>query len=452
MRRGMTGRSAVALLALLALAGCGTLLDPVPKPRLPGERISVLTLDRRLEPDPQLKELAIRLPRPFENTEWPEAGGYPNHAMQHLALGDNVKTVWTASAGDGSSRYGRVLAPPVIGGGRVFTMDAGSTISAFDGKSGQRLWSVDVAPADAGKAYGGGVAYAGGRVFVGTGYAQIVALDAASGKEIWRQSVVAPLRGAPTVADGRVFAITVDNQLPALAAADGRQLWTHSGTPETAGLLGGASPAVEGDVVIAAYSSGELYALRVENGRPLWSDNLALTQRTDAISALADIRGRPVIDRGVVYAISHSGRMVAIDLRTGERIWEQDIGGTQTPWIAGDFVYLLTNSEELVCLTRRDGRVRWVAELPRYGDPKDKSDPMSWAGPVLAGNRLVVVSSDGEAMSYSPYTGKPLGRIELPGGIFVAPALADGTLFFLTDDAELVAMRGSSQLSAVSSQ
>ncbi|MBV9523456.1 MAG: PQQ-binding-like beta-propeller repeat protein [Alphaproteobacteria bacterium] len=440
----MGWRRVFLLLPAMALGGCSLfdgLLGPPHKDPLPGERISVLSLDRRLEPDPELSQLVIRLPRPVVNKEWPEAGGYPNHAMQHLALGDNIKTEWTTSVGDGSSRYGRILAAPIAGGDRVFTMDAGSTVSAFDRRTGKRIWEVDVAPEDAGRAYGGGLAYAAGRVFVGTGYAQVLALDAATGKEIWRHGVAAPLRSAPTVADGRVFAVTVDNQLEAIAAEDGHQLWTHTGTPETAGLLGGASPAVEGDVVVVAYSSGELFALRVENGRQLWSDNLALTRRTDAISALADIRGRPVIDRGSVYAISHSGRMVAIDLRSGERSWEQDIGGTETPWVAGDFIYLVTNENELVCLTRRDGRIRWVAELPRYENPEKKKGAMTWAGPVLAGDRLVIVASNGETLSYSPYTGEPLGRVELPEGAFVTPILADQTLYFLTDEADLIAMR-----------
>jgi outer membrane protein assembly factor BamB len=437
-----------SLLLVLALGGCeslGQAYDYVftakPKARLAGERLSVLSLDKRLEPDPQLVQLEIRLPRPVVNAEWPEAGGYPNHAMQHLALGDDVKERWRSSIGTGSSRDGRILAQPVVAGDRIFTMDGGASIRAFDRSSGKRLWETDASPEDSGKAVGGGIAVADDRVFVATGYAEIVALDAATGKQLWRQTIVGPARSPPTVADGRVYAVTVDNQLEVVAAADGRKLWTHTGTPETAGLVGGASPAVEGDVVVVAYSSGEIFALRVENGRVLWTDNLAAARRTDALSALADIRGRPVIDRGRVYAISHSGRMVAIDQRTGERSWEQDIGGTETPWVAGDFIFVISNESELICLTRLDGRIRWVGELPRYEDPKKKKVPMVWSGPVLGGDRLIVVASNGEAMSFSPYTGEPLGRVVLPDGTFLTPILADETLFVLTDGADLIAMK-----------
>ena len=430
---------ALLLLPALVLAGCSLFKDD--KPRLKGERISVLSLDKKLVPDPALAQLEIRLPKPVANHDWPDAGGYPNHAMQHVALGDAPAQRWEASIGDGSSRYTHVLAPPVVAGDRLFSLDADYLVRAFDRRNGDRLWEVAAKPEDSGAAVGGGLAYAGGSVFVTTGYAQILALDAKTGREIWRQSALAPFRGPPTVADGRVFAVTVDNELNVFAADDGRRLWTQSGTAESAGLAGGGSPAVDGDVVVVPYSSGELFALRVENGRQLWTESLAAPASADALSALADIRGGPVIDRGRVFAVSHSGRMVAIDLRTGARTWEQDIGGTEMPWVAGDYVYVITNDNNLVCLMRDDGRVRWVAELARYEDATARSGPLTWVGPVLAGDRLIVLASNGEAMSYSPYTGRPLGHIKLPDGTFLRPIVADRTLYVLTDDAELIAMK-----------
>ena len=142
----------------------------------------------------------------------------------------------------------------------------------------------------------------------------------------------------------------------------------------------------------------------------MWSDNLAATRSVNAVAGLADIRGRPVIDRGRVFAVSHSGRMAAIDLRTGDRVWEQQIGSSHGPWVAGDYVFVLANDNEVVCLTRNEGKVRWVRQLPRFRGREEARTRSIWAGPVLGGNRLIVLSSTGEAMSLSPYTGEPLGR------------------------------------------
>jgi outer membrane protein assembly factor BamB len=441
-RSGKARRSAIVLLGVfsLGLAGCDWFGDK--KQPLPGERISVLSLDRQLEPDPALAAIPISLPRPVVNPDWPEAGGYPNHAMQHLSLPDTLSQAWRTSIGEGASRYTRVLSQPVIAKGRVYAMDGGAQVSALDAATGNRLWQVDLKPEDErGNSMGGGVAFWNDRLYVSTGYAQVLVLDPADGRVIWKVAVPAPVRSAPTVADGRVFVVTIDNELVVFAADDGRRLWNQTGIPETASLLGGASPAVDGEVVVAAYSSGELYALAVENGRPLWSDNFANTRSANAESSLADIRGRPVLDRGRVFAASHSGRVVAIDLRSGERAWEQNFGSTHSPWVAGDYVFVLSNGNELVCLTRNDGKVRWIRQLPSYENEKKKKDPMTWAGPVLGTDRLIVLSSAGDAVSVSPYTGEPLGHEQMSAGGYLGPVIADNSLYVLTDDANLSAYR-----------
>jgi outer membrane protein assembly factor BamB len=441
----MMGRAiAVAVVVALTLTGCGvTHWFSSEKQPLPGERISVLSLDRRLEPDPELAKVPITLPPARTNVDWPQSGGDAAHLMGRLALPARLARVWQVSVGDGSSRYTRIMAQPVVAHDRVFAMDGGVQVGAWDAANGTRLWQVDLKPeGEQGNGFGGGVAWWQGRLYAATGYGQIVALNPNNGKVIWRVDVPGPVHAAPTVAEGRVFAVTLDNELIVVSTKDGKRLWTHSGIPETAGLLGGASPAVSGEIVVVPYSSGELYGLTVESGRQLWSDNLATTRTVDAVSALADIRGRPVIDRDRAFAISHSGRMVAIDMRRGDQAWEQEIGSSHGPWVAGDYVFVLADDNELLCLTRNEGKVRWVRQLPRWGSPKSREDPIEWAGPVLGGDRLIVLSSQGKMMSLAAETGKPIGDTQsLADADYVDPIIAGGTLYVLTDDGTLTAYR-----------
>jgi outer membrane protein assembly factor BamB len=412
------------------------------KDRLPGKRISVLPLERTIEPNARVAGLPVWLPRPVVNREWPQAGGNTAHAMYHLAVNERIEKAWRASAGSGSDDASRILTPPVVGGGKVFLLDASARVYAFDAVSGERLWRSDVQREDEEDGtIGGGVAYSGGNIFVTTGFGDVLALRGADGEVIWRHSLSGPIRAAPTVADGRVLVITVDNRLHVLDMTNGAVQWSYSGITETASLLGGASPAAAGNIIVAPFSSGELVALRIENGRLLWSDTLTSVRRTDPLSTLAAIRGNPVIDKDLVFAISNSDQFVAIDLRTGQRLWEQPVGGVQNPWTAGDFVYVLTNRNELLCVTRREGEIRWILPLPRFEDEEDREDPIQWSGPVLVGDRLIVVGSNSEALSISPYTGFLLGRQELPDPVSVPPVVAGGTLYLLTDDADLVAFR-----------
>jgi len=438
-------RFVVVILAGAFLSACDTIPDWFggnEAPPLPGERLSVLALEGTIEPDPRIADLDVRLPRPYINETWPQSGGYPDHAMHHLAGGDRLLPLWQTDIGEGSGDDGRILTTPVIAGGRIFAIDAIAEISAFDAENGKLLWRIDPR-LEGGEedGFGGGLAYAAGSLFVATGFGHVLALDPSNGAERWRQDIGIPMRAAPVIAGGRIFVVTYDNQLWALSATDGAVQWSNAGIAETAGLLGAATPAVDNDIVIAPYSSGELLALRVENGRTMWSDSLG-AQRPGAgsLAALNDINGSPVIDRGVVYAISHGGRLVAIDVRTGSRVWEKDISGLNTPWIAGEYLFVVTVDGDVVCLSRRNGRVKWVHSLPRFVDGSHE-EPIFWNGPLLLSDRLIVLGSNGDALAISPYSGRLLGRLEMPHGVRVAPVAANGTLYVLTDDGYLVALR-----------
>jgi len=426
------------------LTACGW-LGTKDAPPIPGKRISVLE-DRTGLPRQSGDPEAIRLPPPLPNDDWPMAGGYANHAMQHMTMADAPSMIWHASVGSGTSLRTALLSEPVIGGGKVFTIDSDAQVRAFDLETGADLWRVDLPDRDAGEddgyILGGGLAYdLQGRIYATTGFGKVVALDARSGQELWRQDVNAPMRAAPTVNSGRVFVVTVDNQTIALAARDGRKLWTHAGSTEMTSLLGAPAPAVDKGTVVVAYSSGELFALRVETGATLWQDSVTMERRTDAAGNMRDIRARPVMAGDRIYVIGHSGLMTAIDLATGQRVWQAELGGVQQPWLAGNFAYLLTNENDLVALDARTGEVLWVTPLQTWEDPDDKEDPIIWTGPLLASDRLIVAGSNEEILAISPYTGRILGYVDAPDAITIPPILAKDTLVFLANNGELVAFR-----------
>ncbi|MCW0233790.1 MAG: PQQ-like beta-propeller repeat protein [Ferrovibrio sp.] len=441
-------RFALLAVTVLSLAGCDTIDDWFAKEQkieAVGERISVIAFDSQLDPDPQLADTPVALPKPWRNPEWPQAGGYPSHAMQHLELPDRLRTAWTADLGAEADDEQKILAQPVIAGGRVFAMDAAAQVSAFDAASGRRLWRVNLTPRrEETGATGGGLAWHADKLFVATGYGDVIALEPSTGRAFWATQLKQPIRGAPTAEGGRVFVVTYDNQLHALDTERGTELWLHTGVAEQAGFLGAANPASEGNTVVVPYSSGEILALRADTGVVAWGEQLVRSSgRISQAGALNDINGRPVIDRGRVYAVSQSGRFIAIDLRTGERVWERVIASIQTPWVAGDFIYAITIDAEIICLSRRDGKVKWIRQLRRYLDPKAKTNKgvITWWGPVLAGDRLLVASTDERMLSISPYTGDLIGQIELSDKAAQPPVVADGTVYIVTEDARLTALR-----------
>jgi outer membrane protein assembly factor BamB len=363
--------------------------------------------------------------------------------MYHLqASSDVLSEVWSADIGSSADSANRLLAEPVVSDNIIYTLDAESLVRAFDATDGKLIWQADFTPEDEDDdLFGGGIAVAEGKVFVTTPYAKVYGLDAKTGAFEWEAKAPAPMRAAPAVSDGRVFVTTIDNQLVAFATDDGRRLWSNAGVEEAAGLLGGSTPTVLGNVVVAAYTSGELLAFDVVNGHSLWTDSLAGKARTSSVAALSDIRGRPVIDRDRVIAIGNGGVMAAIDKERGGRVWDNGLGGTQMPWVAGDFIFVLTNESEVVCLSRQDGRIKWITALPQFEDPVDKEDRIYWTGPVLVQDRLLVTGSSGLAVSVSPYDGKVIGKQTLTDSSHLPPVVANETIYILSDDARLSAFK-----------
>ncbi|RED53574.1 PQQ-binding-like beta-propeller repeat protein [Aestuariispira insulae] len=444
MRMSIRTLSRNALTLSLAggiLAGCSWFGEDEAPP-LPGDRVSIILLESDLEPDPRLADLEVRLPKPYVNKDWPQYGGYSDHAMHHLQAGDALTEAWSVSIGDGGDDENRLLNAPVISNGRIFTVDIDYEVRAHDVETGRLLWSREIEiPDEDDDAFGGGLAVDGDRLFLSTGYARVIAMSTENGQEIWRKIASGPIRSAPAVSKDIVLVTAVDNQSTAYSASTGEKLWTHTGFAESAGLIGGSSPAIHNSMAYIPYSSGELFALRLTNGRVAWSGSLASLRRVDTLSSLADIRGGPVVDRGVVFAISHAGRMAAFDQKSGARVWDRRIGGINTPWVAGNFVFVLASDGHLAALTRRGGRVRWLSSLPIWEDPEDREDPINWVGPVLVGDRLLLGNSIGELWTFSPYDGSALGREDVGDAIRVPPVVADGKIFIQTDGGRLIAFK-----------
>lgn len=433
-----------ALLLGTALTACsdGWWGEGDDKPPLKGERISVLDYERDLRPEKDAAPNAFGGVETQSNNAWPQAGGYPSHAMGNLELGASLKKAWSSSIGEGSRSRLPLTAQPIALGESIFTLDTDSELAAFDASSGQKRWSVSVrAETEEDPVISGGLAADAGVVYVTAGYDELVAIDAAQGKIKWRSKLTSPSRAAPTVVGDKVFVTTMSNSVLAITTADGKVAWEYAGLGQSTGLIGAASPAATQDMVIPAFSSGEIYALRSGNGSVAWSDNLSNNVRLGGMTGLSDIRGLPVVENGIVYAISFGGKMAAIDLNSGARIWAKDITGAKTPWVAGNRIFLISSENQVIALDKEKGAVLWVSQLARFKDKEEKTGPIIWTGPLLAGGRLMAFSSDGRVAEINPENGTLVREWGSGADVRISPIVAGKTLYILGEDGDLSAYR-----------
>ncbi len=437
-------RSVAACAIVLLVSGCG-LFGKKPLD-IDGERIDVIREDTSLAPDYAPGEAKIKLPAPYVNNKWTQNGDNSMHLIGHLEAKTKLKKLWSKSFGKGSSKRDYLIASPIAAYGAVFAVDAEGIVTARRLDNGKQIWKKRLKSrnkAERGIALkGAGLAEFNKKIYATTGFGSVFCLNMTDGKEIWRQDLDMPIRIAPSINAGRILVQSFDNTLTALDADNGSILWKNQTESEATTLVGGATPAYspENDVVIAAFSNGELQAYKASTGTPLWTDLLISHKRTNSLAQISAIKANPVIDGGKVFAIGYNSVLTAIDLRTGSRIWERETGGTNQPWVAGNYLYVLTNDFDLLALDKNDGKIIWNTAIPK-GDDSDAKNGVFGSGPVLVSDRLLVATSNGYIFSVSPYTGEILGYVSADEGIELAPIVVDGMAIFTTNDAELIAYK-----------
>lgn len=461
MRMTRIGGMAVLLAMAVTVSGCSTVrglgdrLNPFDKDEPQavageGQRISIIAFDEKVAVADALKGQDFYLPPAAPQADWPVSGG-GEPTVEHVQAAANLQIAWKRGFGKGSDREQHLMAPPVSAGGRIFVMDADSRVSALDAGSGAVVWRQDMP--DRGRrdrhAFGGGLAFADGKLYVSSGARYVAQLDAATGALGWRRDTSSPIHSAPIVAAGRLFVVSTDNELLAFNAATGAPDWNYQALVEPARIMRASTPAVAGETIVAGFASGEVVALRAGNGNDLWNQALSRASRTNALSEIRDVAGRPVIYKGDVYAASHSGVFAAIDLRSGQPRWTLPVSSVTSPWTAGDVVYIVSRAGEVICVARESGQVYWIRDLNEGRRPKNRKGSLLrrakqaplWTTPILASDRLILASSEGDLVALNPKTGETTATSKVGGSVLIDPIAVGGVLYIVTDEAELVAVR-----------
>ncbi|MBD3768916.1 MAG: PQQ-binding-like beta-propeller repeat protein [Rhodobacterales bacterium] len=446
MRKFLLAGAALGFLGLTACAGLPKFGNNKAKELAEAEkagRITMVLSDDELAASPDLATETITLPpaKPLET--WTQAGANAEKVIGHISAAETLSIAWRTNVGQGSGKKSALSTPPVANTTTVFTLDAEQQIVATDLASGRTLWREKLKGLSKRDkaALGGGLAVEGDTLIVSSGFGYVAALDANTGAEKWKNPMSSPMTGAPTIKDGRIYVESNNNEIFALSMETGEIEWTDQAISETARVLGSPSPAAVEDFVIAPFSSGEVIAYLASNGRRLWTDAISSAGRFTPISEINDIGSRPVLAGGIVFASSQSGITIAIDGRSGQRIWSKPIGSTQAPAVTGEQMFVIGTDGKLACLKTTTGEAYWVTQLQQFEKEEKKKKRISYSGPIVASDRVLVVSSTGHLLAFSPQTGEEVGSLKLGDRVYLEPIAVQDKLLVLTDDAKLIAIK-----------
>ena len=432
---------ALALVSSIVLAGCSDR-----EVILPGKREPILKLEPSATEGAGTLSApkAFAMPRQKNNVAWPQGHASPSTQVVHAALSAAPKPLWTLSVGTGDRARNRITADPIVAEGIVFTLDSLSVLTATS-TAGSRLWSRDLTPSfeRAGDADGGGIAYGDGVVFVSTGYGVLHALDPKSGSALWKQELKGSGNGRPSYFDGVVYLVSQDSVAWAIEAATGRIRWQLDHLSDVNNMSGSTGPAISEKLVVFGFGAGDLQAAFRGGGLTLWNATLAGGRSGRAVATIDDIATSPVISGSTVVAANSSGRIAAMHLDSGARLWTAPYGARSPLWPAGGSLFFVNDLGQLMRLDATDGSKVWSVDLPGFVSLRQRKskDVVPHHGPVLAGGRLLLASGDGLLRQFDPETDAERSAIRLGSGATANPIVADGILYVLCRDGKLRAYR-----------
>lgn len=410
---------------------------------LKGERIKVSTSKRDLKVDELASRETFSAHEPKVNSGWYKSSGITSSQIDNLYLDSPLEKQSSFSIGSANDfTFGST---PVIVDDKLYVSSTTGTIESFDIGTGQHIWSNDFFSKShgisrlsffTGTYVNGGLSYYNNIIYATAGLSEVIALDPVSGKTLWHSRLSSPSRSTPIGAGKMVIVQTVDNKTFALDSDTGKTIWTHLGIGEDISMLTTYAPAVSGQNVIVQYSSGEIFALNLITGNEVWAANISShTNSVNTEKHLYNVITSPTVDSGLVLAFGNDGTIAAIKVSNGDLVWKKDIGVNKQFWVSGNYIYAVINDNQLVCLHKPTGKVRWISDLKLL--QKDADETVFWGSPIIADSKVMLANAEGQLMSFDMETGANISEMNISDDVYLMPIVVKGSMYLLDNSGRI---------------
>ncbi len=337
----------------------------------------------------------------------------------------DIRRLWSAKLG-GDAEFLRVALAPAGDGNRIYAAGRNGNVWAFDPESGKTRWrtNLDIE-------LGAGPGAGSGLVAVVAADGIVIALDAATGDERWRSEVGGESLSRPAISDNVVIVQTVDNRLRALESFDGSERWEILQSMPALTMRGSASPRIVGSNVVTGFDNGRLVAVDIETGDVEWETLLAPPSGRSDLERLSDVDGAIAVVGQDIYAVGYQGRLAGVAAESGQVLWTVEVSSYEG--VAADWTSLYTAQEDgtLISFARRNGAENWRQDALLRREP---TLPIPFNRTVVAGD------FEGYLHFFSNLDGEPVARVKLGGAAISSdPVVVADRLYVQSDAGTLTA-------------
>ncbi|MBI2792123.1 MAG: outer membrane protein assembly factor BamB [Gammaproteobacteria bacterium] len=360
---------------------------------------------------------------PFAGRQEPKLGALPPVSVEKST--QHAKVAWTSNALAKQQRFTKLI--PYVSGNTVFAADHTGKVVALDGKSGKKRWSSNTA-----QKFTSGPTLVDQQLLLATSDAKVVALDASNGHQLWESKVSSEVLASPAGKNGIVLVHSIDGSVNALDSKNGEKLWSVNQSTPSLTLRFSSAPAIVGDKVLVGFASGKLLALNLHSGLIEWDRIITLPHGRSELQRMVDISADPIVVEDTIYVITYQGKLAAVNISSGNLLWEREVSSYQNMAIANDLLFVTDNDHCLWAIDRNTGATHWKqkALAERY-----------ITGPAVVDGTVAVADRGGYVHFLSTEKGHIVNRLHLSGKIYQGPLALGNELIVNAHSGKVAAIK-----------
>lgn len=361
--------------------------------------ISILTVGVVVLQTTGCDQIPVR--NPFAGRPEPKLSALPVTTDSTLT----AKILWSTNALAKQERFTKLN--PVANGQFIFAADHTGKVVAIDSQHGKKIWQTNTK-----NKFSSGPTLVEGKLLLATSDAKIVALAPSDGQILWEAKVSSEVLASPAGEKGLVLVHAIDGSVTALNSKNGEKIWQVDQSTPSLTLHYSSAPVVSGDMVLVGFSTGKLLALNLQSGLIEWERTISLPRGRSELQRMVDISADPLVAEGNAYVITYQGKLAAVNIATGDLLWEREISSYHNMAISGNQLFVTDNDHALWAIDRETGATLWkqTTLAERY-----------ITGPAVVGDTVVVGDLGGYLHFLSVEKGTLLSRLEFSGKIYQDP-------------------------------